>query len=65
MTKLQVNAVLVICILAGMGGAILWLIISHNGQLDDSRFGVLVLLVKDIILALIGAMWFFARQPKE
>ena len=62
-TTLQINAILVILILAGMGGSILWMLISHNGLIDDGRFGVLILLVKDIILALIGAMWFFTKHP--
>ena len=64
MTKLQVNAILVILILAGFGGALVWMMLAHNGTLPDGRFMFLGVLVKDIILALIGAMWFFARQGK-
>ena len=65
MTRIHINAMLVILILAGMGGAIIWMLISHNGLIDDGRFGVLILLVKDIILALIGAMWFFTRKSEK
>ena len=63
MTTLQINAILVVICLAGLAAAMCYMLIAHNGQLPDARFMALVILLKDIILALIGIGWFFARRP--
>ena len=73
MTTLQINAILVVLILAGLAATMCYLLIhfstsSSNGELPIVRFMFIGSLLKDIILALIGIGWWFARRaepPKE
>ncbi len=66
MTTLQVNAILVVLILAALAACMCYLLIHFgtNGSIDYAAFMLIGSLLKDIILALIGIGWWFARRAE-